>query len=130
MPHVSKKKLSKKHEDMLYAKLVEVFGSGKDTETLFDEFFTETEKTMYAKRLAVIYLLYKQVPTSYIYETLGMSPATVARMSVQFETGKFKHVVSKFKKIDASFWDVLESVLRAGLPPIAGRGRWKFLYED
>ncbi|MFH1201080.1 MAG: hypothetical protein V1484_01995 [bacterium] len=26
-------------------------------------------------------------------------------------------------------WTILEKILKAGLPPRAGRGRWKFLYK-
>ena len=84
---------------------------------------------MLAKRFAVIYLLSKDIPSSYISEALGMSPATISRMSVKYEIGKYSSLLKATEDENKDIWRILEKILRAGLPPIAGRGRWKFLYK-
>ncbi len=132
MPHVSSKKLKKEHLQKLYNEFgLALEKSAKKSWTKFflSSFLTRTEKIMLAKRFAVIYLLSKDVPTSYISEALGMSPSTIARMSVKYEVGKYSPLLKAIRREDKNIWEILEKILRAGLPPIAGRGRWKFLYK-
>ena len=84
---------------------------------------------MLAKRFAVIYLLAQGLPTSYIAESLRMSYTTITKMSIKYETGKYSLLLGTLEKSNTDIWKILEKILRAGLPPIAGRGRWKFLYD-
>ncbi len=130
MPHISSKKLSRENLDRLYREFANALQkSEKKSQMAFflNDFLTHTEKIMLAKRFAVIYLLYQDVPASYISESLHMSPATIARMSVRYENGKYSSLLKAVK--DQNIWEILEKILRAGLPPRAGRGRWKFLYK-
>ncbi|TAL49349.1 hypothetical protein EPN83_01205 [Patescibacteria group bacterium] len=132
MPHVSNKKLKKDHLAHLYRRLVfslEKTGKKSATIKFLNEFLTQTEKIMLAKRFSVIYLLSRGLPVSYIAEALRMSPATIYRMSLKSEAGKYSFLNRAMKELDESIWDALEKILRAGLPPKAGRGRWKFLYS-
>ncbi len=132
MPHVSSKKLNKDYLGKLYEEFSDVLEkSAKKNNTQFflAEFLTQTEKVMLAKRFAVIYLISKDLPASYISDALGMSPTTISRMSLKYEIGKYTHLLKIIKKEEKSIWDILEKILRAGLPPRAGRGRWKFLYK-
>ena len=94
-----------------------------------NDFLTKTEKIMLAKRFAVIYLLSKDVPSSYIAEVLCMSPATIFRMSFKYDIGKYSSLLKAVESENKDIWEILEKILRAGLPPRAGRGRWKFLYK-
>jgi len=84
---------------------------------------------MLAKRFAVIYLLSKDLPASYISESLYMSPATISRMSLKYGIGKYSSLLKTIKNEEENIWKILEKILKAGLPPRAGRGRWKFLYK-
>ncbi|OGI63338.1 hypothetical protein A2818_01335 [Candidatus Nomurabacteria bacterium RIFCSPHIGHO2_01_FULL_40_12] len=132
MPHVSSKKLKKEHLQKLYnefSSALEKSAKKSWIKFFLNDFLTHTEKIMLAKRFAVIYLLSKDVPSSYIAEALCMSPATISRMSLKYEIGKYFSLLKTIKKEDENIWEILEKILRAGLPPIAGRGRWKFLYE-
>jgi len=132
MPHVSYKKLKKEHLQKLYDEFsVALEKSARKSWVKFflNDFLTHTEKIMLAKRFAVIYLLSKDVPPSYIFESLHMSPATIFRMSTKYNIGKYSSLLKTIKKENADIWKILEKILRAGLPPIAGRGRWKFLYK-
>ena len=84
---------------------------------------------MLAKRFAVIYLLSEEVPTSYIAESLGMSYSTIFRMSLKYDIGRYSLLLGAIKQEKSDLWRILEKILRAGLPPRTGRGRWKFLYR-
>ncbi len=132
MPHVSYKKLKKEHLQKLYnefSSALEKSAKKSWVKFFLNDFLTHTEKIMLAKRFAVIYFLSKDIPTSYIYESLHMSPTTIFRMSVKYDIGKYSSLLKAVKREDKEIWRILEKILRAGLPPIAGRGRWKFLYE-
>ena len=132
MPHISSKKLKKEHLEKLYREFgIALEKSAKKSWIKFflNDFLTRTEKIMLAKRFAVIYLLSKDLPTSYISNALCMSPATIARMSLKYEIGKYSSLLKTIKNDNENMWKILEKILRAGLPPIAGRGRWKFLYK-
>jgi uncharacterized protein YerC len=132
MPHISSRKLKKEHLNKLYSEFgIALEKSAKKSWLKFflNDFLTRTEKIMLAKRFAVIYLLSKDVPPSYIAESLGMSPATIFRMSLKYDIGKYSSLLKTIKDDNKELWKILEKILRAGLPPIAGRGRWKFLYK-
>lgn len=131
MPHISSRQLKKKHLQKLYTEFsiaLEKSAQKSVVKFFLNDFLTKTEKIMLAKRFAVIYLLSKDVPVSYIAEVLLMSPATIARMSLKYEIGKYSSVLRTIEK-QKDIWNILEKILRMGLPPRAGRGRWKFLYK-
>lgn len=133
MPHLSAKKLKKDLRQKLYQEFNEALEKSvrKSSSKFFLQgFLTKTEKIMLSKRFAVICMLDKEVPVSYISESLMMSPATVRRMSLRHETGQYEMLLKTVRRQNKEIWNILEKILRAGLPPIAGRGRWKFLYEN
>ncbi|OGI61086.1 hypothetical protein A2814_01980 [Candidatus Nomurabacteria bacterium RIFCSPHIGHO2_01_FULL_38_19] len=132
MPHISSKKLKKEQLQKLYNEFgIALEKSARKSWTKFflGDFLTRIEKIMLAKRFAVIYLLSKEVPSSYISEALFMSPTTISRMSLKYNTGKYSSLLKVIRREDKNIWGILEKILRAGLPPRAGRGRWKFLYK-
>lgn len=132
MPHVSSKKLKKKHLQKLYnefSNALEKSARKSWIKFFLNDFLTHTEKIMLAKRFAVIYLLSKDVPASYISDALYMSPATISRMSLKYDIGKYSSLLKAVKSENRDVWRILEKILKAGLPPRAGRGRWKFLYK-
>lgn len=132
MPHVSSKRLKKENLQKLYSEFSEVLekSARRSWVKLFlNDFLTRTEKIMLAKRFAVIYLLSNNLPPSYISEALHMSPATISRMSLKHETGKYSSILKVTQENNKDIWKILEKILRGGLPPRAGRGRWKFLYR-
>lgn len=129
MPHVSKVKIEQKYLDNLYTELLRSFErsfkQGK-TKSVFYEFFTPTEKIMFAKRLAVIALLSRKVSQTKISRTLGMSSVTIDLMLLKYEGGKYNHVIKEaLGKKD--IWEILEDIFTVGgiMPPKVGKGRWK-----
>ena len=132
MPHVSSKKLKKEILNQLYAEFGQAFEKAAQrskTKFFLGDFLTKTEKIMLAKRFAVIYLLSQEVPLSYIAESLGMSYTTIFRMSLKHDIVKYSSLLRAIEKEKSDIWEILEKILQAGLPPRAGRGRWKFLYK-
>ena len=132
MPHVSSKKLKKESLNKLYSEFGNAFEQAvRNSKTKFflGDLLTKTEKIMLTKRFAVIYLLSEGVPVSYIAESLKMSYSTIFHMSLKYDIGKYTSLIHAIENKKADIWKILEKILRAGLPPRAGRGRWKFLYE-
>lgn len=132
MPHVSSKKLNKENLQKLYnefASALEKSAKKSWIKMFLNDFLTRTEKIMLAKRFAVILLLSNGIPVSYIANSLCMSETTVFRMYNRYDIGKYNLLLKSIKKENGEIWKILEKILKAGLPPIAGRGRWKFLYR-
>ncbi|MFA6256750.1 MAG: Trp family transcriptional regulator [Candidatus Paceibacterota bacterium] len=133
MPHISSKKLKKDTLSRLYGQFSDAFEkSARKSQAKFflGDLLTKTEKIMLAKRFAVIYLLSQDVPMSYIAESLGMSYTTVFKMSLKYDIGKYSALLRSVEQEKVEIWKILEKILRAGLPPRAGRGRWRFLYDN
>ena len=129
MPHVSSKKLDNKFSSKLFGKLLGVLSraqNGNDLSLVADELFTNTEKIMLAKRIAVILMLDNEVPQQKITEVLHMSPTTVSKMSLKVELGKFDSIlrVSKQEKTDMKklVWNIL--TVGGIMPPKVGRKYW------
>lgn len=131
MPHVSKKQLKEKVFLSIYDQFVGVVsaGSGRNQKVLVD-LLTKTEKIMFAKRLAAIFMLTEGASLYHIQSTLNMSASTAARFSRNMKKGLYGHIEVFFhtKQKKKDFWEVLEVVISGGMPPI-GRGRWKWLYD-
>ena len=134
MPHISSKKLKKETLNKLYSEFGKAFEkSARKSEAKFflGDLLTKTEKIMLAKRFAIIYLLSKDVPVSYIAESLGVSYSTLSRMSLKYDIGKYSSLLKTLENNNNNkdICRILEKILKAGLPPRAGRGSWKFLYN-
>jgi uncharacterized protein YerC len=132
MPHISSKKLKQEHLQKLYNEFnsaLEKSAKKSWTKFFLSDFLTNTEKIMLAKRFAVIFLLSKGIPVSYIAESLHMSETTIFRMYNKYDIGKYSSILKIMSQENKNIWIILEKILRAGLPPRAGRGRWKFLYK-
>ncbi len=127
MTHISAKRLKEEEEKLLKSRLVDVFRIiGKDREVSYSvrEILTDTEMIMLAKRLGIIYLVSKEMSTLDICETLKVSSSTVIRIEKRYDRGGYQHLRKVFKKLEPSLIDIIEIILGAGLPPIAGKGRW------
>lgn len=129
MPHISKRKLSDGDLIRLNKELVRSFErsfKNLKTKSVFDQFFTGTEKIMFMKRLAVIAMLENKVSSYMISEALGMSPSTTNRMALKYELGKYDQVIKEaLGKKDIG--TIIELILSGGgiMPPIVGGNRWR-----
>ena len=126
MPHVSQRYLKKDSFKILMRQFVNALEEADDrarVAPMLRELFTKTEKVMFAKRIALIYLLSKDVPFEKIEELLHLSPVTISKYSLRMEMDKYKQTIAIVNR-KGKFMDILEKILQAGMPP-RGRGRWK-----
>lgn len=127
MPHISKKRLN---QDVFHKLMIQLTQTLEEADNrsksalVLNELFTKTEKVMFAKRIATIYLLHKNVSFEKISETLHVSSTTIARYSLALEKGGYSQLLVVITK-KGKLLDNLEKLLRAGLPPIVGKGRWR-----
>ena len=129
MTNVSKRKLKNDFQDKLFQQLSKLVTSAnkKQTEGFLSALFTESEKIMFIKRLAVILLLSKEHSAYRISQTLKMSESTVNNIRLKHEIGLYNSIISLAQKKEfdtEQFWNTIEILLRAGLPP-RGKDRWK-----
>lgn len=134
MTHVSKHTLEQEHLEQLITQLSEIFAkTNKSSAQLFvDEFFGAEEKIMFSKRLAAIAMCIEGNSTYRISQLLYMSPSTAERIKLKYQIGKYKsieHLLTSNRSDYQKFWETLEIILSAGLPP-RGRGRWKSLLQN
>lgn len=111
MPHVSAKRLKEEEERILRSKLVEVFkviGKDKSVSYSLGELLTHTEMIMLAKRLGMIYLVYKEVPTLDIADALKVSTSTVQRIEKRFDRGGYHNLRRAFGKLENSLENMLK----------------------
>jgi len=134
MTRISKQKLKKEALLRIENRLVEAVVKTQSTSSgkrFVDELLSPSEKIMLAKRLGVAFMLLEGVSPYYIAKVLGMSTSTTLRIKKQLEKRELPYLVSFFEKTihRYRFWVDIEMLIRAGMPPIAGRGRWKWFYE-
>jgi len=131
MPHISQRKISEEDFKKIYNQLISVFdtaGNDRRNNEFLKEFFTPTEKMMFAKRLAILCMIDEDISKHYISEILLVSPSTVDRISLRHEQNKYPYLSKILKKNKETIWNVLEKIIRKGAEH-RGKGRWKWFNE-
>ena len=101
MPHVSRHTPVRKVSDKIFELLVECVttkGSTNERKAFFVGLLTPTERIMFSKRFAVIYMLAKGHSFDTIQETLRVSPSTIARIWQAVQKGKYANIVRCVQK--------------------------------
>ncbi len=101
MPHVSRHTPVRKVSDKIFELLVECVttkGSTNERQTFFVDLLTPTERIMFSKRFAIIYMLAKGYSFDTIQDTLRVSPSTIARIWVAIQKGKYTDIVGRVQK--------------------------------
>ena len=129
MPHISSKKLDEKLLEKLFRKLIVVFEQAQNKRYMTEvtkELFTETEKIMLAKRLAIILMLAGNTPQHKIADVLKVSPTTVVKMSLKIEIGKYNTILKISKQEKIGLEKIVWAILTAGgiMPPKVGKRNW------
>ena len=130
MPHISNKKLNPENLDNLLlqlVKMIDTIGTESKSEVLFKEFFTETEATMFAKRLAIIFMLSEGMSGPYISDVLFVSPSTVDLAHLNYENGKYQYLIKIIKKNNKSIWGVIESFISNSVSAQVGKRRMAWM---
>ncbi|MFH1402604.1 MAG: Trp family transcriptional regulator [Patescibacteria group bacterium] len=134
MVNVSKKKLKKSVSEKINSRLVNIVANletNTSTEDFLNDLLTESERIVLAKRLSVIFMLYEKISMYRIHVILNVSKSTVTKMANDIDFGKYENILKivEKKKNRITFWDGMEIVLKCGMPPIVGKGRWDFLNQ-
>ncbi len=132
MVRVSREKLKKKVLEQINFRLVDTISkleTNSSTKSFINDLLGEEEKIVLAKRLAVIFMLQENISWYRITKLLKISPSTVKRIALDIDSERYDNIlkVVKQKKNRVTFWDNLDRVLKCGMPPIVGKGRWNFL---
>lgn len=135
MTHVSKKEVDQKTKKFIEKQFVDIFVAQitkKEVSAMLHNLLTPTEKLMLAKRITIIALLFKNCSTYEISESLKVSSSTVARLDNMRRVGKFIHLEKILRRKDArkNLFSVVETILQAGMPPKAGKGRWSRTFRE
>lgn len=133
MTNVSKKKLPEKEFGKLYSQLnVLVAGLDKQSSSaFFSDLLGPEEKIMLVKRLAAVVMFIEGNSSYRVWQLLQLSPSTAEKIRFDYERGRYdnlKRIITKKKKDYEAFWQTLEVILRAGMPP-QGRGRWRSVFN-
>jgi len=100
MARISKKRLEKDVHEKLFTLFFEIVGKKNNKQEfikIIKELLSPVERIMIAKRIAIVYLLLKQIDYTVIEEALKVSSATIARYKFQLE--KSDGLVPAFNKI-------------------------------
>ncbi|MDP2676993.1 MAG: Trp family transcriptional regulator [bacterium] len=133
MPHVSKYKAEKKVVDEIqehFAILLSRIKDKDDIHAVFADLLTQTERTMFAKRLAIVLMLERGYSFRIISKTVKVSESTISAMRDRIDRGGngFKKILHYFenskntRKLDA----IMMTIARFfSMPSYAGRTRWR-----
>jgi uncharacterized protein YerC len=117
MPKVSRLSLRKDVWDRIFSLFINTLAGQTDKKKLsrfVDDFFSPTEKIMFAKRLAAAVLVAKGHDYASIREILKVSPPTIAKLSLKVKYGGegLKPVIEDIFKKQSSqiIWREIESL--------------------
>lgn len=117
MPLVSKRKLYKEIEDKMYETFWEAISklkSKEDVQSFISDLLSPVERMMIAKRLAIAALLLRNYSYVSIKDTLKVSGATIAKVSLVLNNNQgYKVAVNKIARseITRGFWQDIENLL-------------------
>ena len=99
--------------------------------SFFEEFFTPTERIMFAKRLAVGIFIAKGYDYHEIVDLIKVSSSTVAGCSTLYKYGEnYRKVVDEIlrnKKLEKFLLELAEIIASAGTVGRKGTGSWIYL---
>ena len=129
MAHISRKKLSENTEQALKDRLVDmlrIIGKNRGVKFSLNELLTYTEGVMLAKRLTIIYLIYKEKSTLDIAETLGVSTSTVIRIEKIYDRGGYRNIRKVFHLLEPTLLEIIETLLSLTPSNVARKMRKDF----
>ncbi len=135
MVNISKRKLKQKVRESITTQLVHhiarIHGDA-NTKNFLSELLTGAEEIQLAKRFSAIILLLRGYSFRQVERVHKISPATVMKLWQRYKEGGFRTIrhISVWQGRAFQEDTALESLLKLlteGLPPRAGKGRWKVL---
>ena len=95
MTHISKSTIDEKEANKINKLLISILSNLKTkntTEKFMNEFFTHSEQVMFAKRLAIIFLLAQGISQYKICKMLKVSSSTTGNLNSQLRLGQFETI--------------------------------------
>ncbi len=129
MAKTSKKYFEEGFKNILWNQFLEnikKIKTGKELNLLFNKFFTPDEKIMIEKRLAILYLLEKDLSYRQISKEIDVTSKTISFTKRGFQ-GPTKRIPkenfqsNELKNLDRPKKKIFK------YPTYTGRGRWRFL---
>ncbi len=132
MALVSRNKVDDRILEKLFAMLFEIVGNADDRDdfdAILQSILSSTEKIMIAKRIAIFYLLIKEVDYRVICKTLKVSAATVFKFRSIFENndsvkGGIEAIIGK-DKLKEIFEEIYLIMRGHGVPGVNWSGALK-----
>ena len=118
MTHVSKIRVQPKISRRIKQNLITAALQRKGA--LLECLLTPTETLMLAKRLAIIVMLMQGESTYRVKQSLKVSISSVLRFQRMIDTGLFKSIERELRIKNRSVSEIIELLLAAGMPSIAG----------
>jgi len=132
MTNVSKNKLPKEIRNKLFTQFSSLFVNSNQCKvsSLFESIFTDSEKIMFIKRLAIVLMISEGYSTYAISKALKVSDSTVRTLQSKFRIGEYDALVKTTQHggfDHKKFWTSVETLLTLGMPSYSGKHRWKGL---
>jgi len=137
MIQISKKKLPENILSKLFSLFFEIVGKKDDKDEfkkIIDDIFSESEQIMIIKRIAIFYLLLKDIDKTAICDTLKVSKATVCKFYLLTKKSDgivfYMNKILKQEKIRDFFDDIFyELFARPGKPGTNWKVGWQHKFE-
>jgi Trp operon repressor len=132
MIRISPYKISSATYEKVFAVFYEVVGRGHNKEEfnhIFFELLSPAERIMIVKRIAIIYLLMKNIDYETICSALKVSNSTVSKFRILMEDSRgivpaLKKIVS-LEKIALMFEELFSEIFAPGVPGVNWKAAWE-----
>lgn len=116
MSQVSKKQVRKEIETKVFESFWTVIAKltkKEEVAVFFSDFFSETERINFAKRVSIAVLLSKGYEYRAIRDILKVSTATIGKVALKIEDDGWKLFISKLEHVEEwqKFWHDMELLL-------------------
>ena len=127
MSTTSRKYFSKEFKRLIWRDFLKKIKNAKteeDARELLDKFFTENEKFIFEKRLAILYLLKTGRGYREISREVDVSPKTIyfVKEGLKYQPKTKRRAISKESMAAPS-----ANKIKSKFPTYKGKGRWRFL---
>ncbi len=132
MTHNSRKPLRTSTREKLFHIFYELLGSQKSESqftNLISELFTPAEQIMFAKRIAILYLIQKRIDHATIRSVLHVSMSSISRYILLLENSE--HLAPKLQtmanvdSLKLFFEQLISELLPPGAPMVNWGSAWK-----
>lgn len=138
MTQVSKYPIPKNVADRIFTVFIKTLINIKnedDAQKLADDLFSPTEKVMFAKRLAIAFLLMKDYQYREISKLLRVSLTTIASINISLKFGKGGYTqilerIAKEENLEEFFLNIAEKFLTIPAQVPTGGGSWRYLLNE